>query len=533
MVPAARLRKDMTSGSMTEPPMPDQAPEAAAGSPRGLGWLLSHQAARDPDRPAYTFDGRTWSRIELDRMANRMARALAGLGVGQDDLVAIVLPNGVDHHVYSFALWKLGATPMPLASKTPDHELAALLAISNPRLVIGVAAARALGFATLPADFAPDPSLSDAPLPEAISRRWKAIGSGGSTGRPKIIVDAKPATAIADQPAALMAMKVDDVLLQPAPIYHNSTFAQTNWGLVWGAHVIETPKFDAREWLRLVERYRVGWAYLVPTMMHRIWSLPEEERLAADLSSLRVVFHTAAPCPAWLKQAWIDWLGGERILEIYAGTEGVGRTVIWGDEFLTHPGSVGRAVGTEMKIFDEQGLECDADQVGEIHFRPPGGIDEAFHYLGGEARTRDGWITLGDLGRMDRDGYLYLADRRTDMIVSGGANIYPAEIEAALVAHPAIASSAVVGLPHPEFGRVPHALIELRAGADTPDAAELDAFLTERLARYKLPYTFEVSPAPLRDDAGKVRRNALRDDCETRLAAGAKFPALRHSKATA
>jgi bile acid-coenzyme A ligase len=297
--------------------------------------------------------------------------------------------------------------------------------------------------------------------------------------------------------------------------------------------VIETPKFDAREWLRLVEQHRVGWAYLVPTMMHRIWSLPEEERQAADLSSLRVVFHTAAPCPAWLKRAWIDWLGGERILEIYAGTEGVGRTVIWGDEFLTHPGSVGRVVGSEMKILGEHGEECAADEVGEIHFRPPGGIDGAFQYLGAEARTRDGWITLGDLGRMDSDGYLYLADRRTDMIVSGGANIYPAEIEAALDAHPAIASSAVVGLPHPDFGRVPHALIELKAGGDAPDAADLDAFLSGRLARYKLPYTFEVSSTPLRDDAGKVRRNAVRDDCETRLAAGAKFPALRQSKAMA
>jgi bile acid-coenzyme A ligase len=505
---------------------------ADANGPRGLGWLLSHQAARDPDRPALTFEDVTLSRAELDALANRMARALEREGVEQDDMVALVLPNGVAHHVFSFALWKLGATPLPLSAKTPDLELRAVVELAKPRLVIGVAPDRVPGAATLPADYQPDPALSDAPHPEKIARHWKAIGSGGSTGRPKIIVDAGPSAAFADQTSPILGIDVDDVMLHPAPMYHNATFAQTNWGLCWGAHVIEAAKFDALEWLKQVEKHRVRWAYLVPTMMSRIWSLPAEQRDAFDLSSLRVVIHMAAPCPAWLKQAWIDWLGPERIWEVYAGTEAVGGTLIKGDEWLTHPGSVGKPLG-ELRIFDEDGQPCPAGEIGEIYFRPAGGAGSTYRYLGAERKERDGWESLGDMGSVDANGYLYLADRRTDMIVSGGANIYPAEIEAALEAHPAVASCGVVGLPHPDFGRVPHAIIELAAGRGTPSAGELDAFLSDRLARYKLPYTFEISPAPLRNDAGKMRRTALRDDCETRLAAGERFLPLRRREAAA
>jgi bile acid-coenzyme A ligase len=494
--------------------------------PRGLGWLLSYQASRDPHRPALTFEGETLSRGELDARANRMARALAAEGVGQDDMVGVILPNGFAHHIVSFAIWKLGATPLPLSSKLPDLELWAIVDLAKPKLVVGVAPERLPGVRVLPADFQADPSLSDAPLPEMIAKHWKALTSGGSTGRPKIIVSAGPATAMAHVTSPTLGIEPDDIMFQPAPIYHNATFAQTNWGLCWGAHVIVAARFDARAWLRIIEQYRVRWAYLVPTMMGRIWQLPEAERLAADLSSIRVAIHMAAPCPPWLKQAWIDWLGPDRIWEVYAGTEGIGGTVIKGGEWLTHKGSVGKPSG-ELRILDEDGRDCPTGEVGEIYFRPPGGPGSTYHYIGAESRPRDGWESLGDMGRLDEDGYLYLADRRTDMIVSGGANVYPAEIEAALEAHPSVASSAVVGLPHADFGRAPHAIIELRAGAPELSASELAAFLSERLARYKLPYTYEISATPLRDDAGKMRRSALRDACEARLAEGEVFAALR------
>jgi bile acid-coenzyme A ligase len=502
-----------------------EALDSRRPGPRGMGECLSLQAGRDPDRPALSFAGESLTRGELDRLANRMARALAAEGVGPDDLVGVVLPNGFRHHVVSFAIWKLGATPMPLSAKLPDAELRALVEIGAPKLVLGVEANRLPGVRALPADFAPDASASDAPLPEKVARSLKAICSGGSTGRPKIILDGLPALADPENPSPVLQIRKDEVVLHPAPIYHTAGFAQTNWALCWGAHVVETPKFDPAEWLRLVERHRVSWAYLVPTMMRRIWALPEAERNRHDLSSLRTVMHMAAPCPAWLKEAWIGWLGAERIAEVYSGTEGIGATAIRGDEWLAHRGSVGRSL-TGIRIMDEDGRVCAPGEVGEIWFPPRGPTEPGFEYLGAEKRERDGWRSLGDMGWLDADGYLYLADRRTDMIVSGGANIFPAEIEAALDAHPAIASSAVVGLPHEDFGRVAHAIVELSPGAAL-DPRGIEAHLTERLARYKLPYTIEVAGQPLRDDAGKVRRSAWREACEARLAVGERFIPLR------
>jgi len=496
--------------------------------PHGLGELLSLQAKAEPERPALTYDGETLTRGELDRRANRMARALAALGVEPDDFVSIVLPNGFMHHILAFAIWKLGATPLPLAAKLPDIELRAIVELAKPKLVVGPDPARLPGFKVIP-QITPDPGLSDAPLPEKIAKAWKAITSGGSTGRPKVIVDAGPSTSVVIQPDRLLKIEPDDVMLHPAPIYHNATFAQTNWGLCWGAHVIEVGKFDALEWLKLVERYKVRWAYLVPTMMSRIWNLPAEEKAKYDLSSLRVVIHMAAPCPPWLKQAWIDWLGPERIWEVYAGTEALGGTLLSGQEWLDHPGTVGKPRG-ETKILGEDGVELPVGEVGEIFFRTPGGPGSTYRYIGAEMRQKNGWETLGDMGRLDAEGYLYLADRRTDMIVTGGANVFPAEIESALEAHPAVATSAVVGLPHADFGRVPHAIISLRPGAQPPTADSLEAFLAERLARYKLPYTFEISDEPLRDDAGKMRRTALRDEREVRAAAGETFLPLRASQ---
>jgi len=496
--------------------------------PRGLGELLTLQANAEPDRPALTFEGETLTRSELDRRANRMARALQQLGVVQDDFVSIVLPNGFMHHIVAFAIWKLGATPLPLAAKLPDIELRAIVELAKPKLIIGPDPARLPGFNVIP-QVTPDPTLSDAPLPEKIAKAWKAITSGGSTGRPKVIVDAGESRSVVIQEDRLLKIEPDDVVLHPAPIYHNATFAQTNWGLAWGAHVIEVAKFDALEWLKLVERYKVRWAYLVPTMMSRIWNLPDEEKAKYDLSSLRVVMHMAAPCPAWLKQAWIKWLGPQKIWEVYAGTEGLGGTLLSGQEWLDHPGTVGKPRGV-TKIFDEDGKEVPTGVVGEIFFKTPGGPGSTYRYIGAEMRQRDGWETLGDMGRLDEDGYLYLADRRTDMIVTGGANVFPAEIESALEAHPAVATSAVIGLPHADFGRVPHAIISLRPGAAAPTAASLEAFLAERLARYKLPYTFEISQEPLRDDAGKMRRSALRDEREARAAAGETFLPLRASQ---
>ncbi len=247
---------------------------------------------------------------------------------------------------------------------------------------------------------------------------------------------------------------------------------------------------------------------MVPTMMKRIWRLPPEVRGRYDLSSLQTVWHLAEPCPMWLKEAWIDWLGPDRIVELYAGTEAQASTVITGAEWLEHRGSVGRPIVGEIMICDPQGDEVPARTEGEVWLR--GGQERpTYRYVGAEARRRDGgWESLGDHGYVDEDGYLYLGDRMQDMILVGGANVYPAEVEAALQEHPAVRSCVVIGLPDDDKGSRVHAIVEADP-ADVSQAAILE-FLGERLARYKLPRTIEFVDQVLRDDAGKVRRSELR-----------------------
>ena len=203
-------------------------------------------------------------------------------------------------------------------------------------------------------------------------------------------------------------------------------------------------------------------------MMHRIWALPDEVRNGYDLSSLQVVFHMAAPMPPWLKEKWIEWLGPERIFELYGGTERQGATVISGVEWLAHKGSVGKIGDTSrLRIIGEDGNDVAPGETGEIYFLPNDGAGSTYHYLGAEPKRRpDGWESLGDIGRLDAEGYLYLGDRLADMILRGGANIYPAEVEAAVTAHPDVRSCVVVGLPDPELGQRIHAILELVETAD-------------------------------------------------------------------
>jgi bile acid-coenzyme A ligase len=278
--------------------------------------------------------------------------------------------------------------------------------------------------------------------------------------------------------------------------------------LLKGNHVVVMERFDAATALALVERHRVDWMYAVPTMMHRIWRLPAQDRRAFDVSSLRVVFHMAAPCPPWLKQAWIDWLAGERILELYGGTEAQAITVIAGDEWLEHRGSVGRPVVGEILVLDTAGNELPPGAVGEIWMRRGPDGPPSYRYVGAEAKSRPGrWESLGDMGWKDADGYLYLSDRDTDMILVGGANVYPAEVESALDEHPQVTSSCVIGLPDDDYGNSVHAIVQT---AERITGAQLDEFLRSRLGTYKRPRTYEFVTEPLRGDDGKVRRSALR-----------------------
>lgn len=473
-----------------------------------LGALLAHHAAAAPRRSALILGGETLGFAELDARANRRARMLAALGVRQGDFVTLALPNSAEFYETTFAIWKLGAIPNVISYQLAQPEIEAIVEIADPRLIVGIDPDRLPGRDCTPAGLPIDESLSAEPLPEAVSPHWKAMTSGGSTGRPKIILDAMPGQW--NPAVAALGQRPGDTLLNPGPLYHNAPFCGMHYGLFAGATVVDMVKFDAERALELIERQRVNWINLVPTMMHRIWRLGPETLARYDLSSLRTVFHMAAPCPAWLKEGWIGWLGPERIFELYAGTERQGATMIGGAEWLAHKGSVGKPQpGARIRIVDEAGGECAVGAVGEIFFLPDAGLGTTYSYLGSDSRRLGEWESLGDLGWIDAEGYLYLCDRRSDLIISGGANIYPAEVEAALDGHPDVLSSIVVGLPDEEWGERIHAIVQPAPNSTLTEDALL-AFATERLTRYKLPKSIEFTSDPLRDDAGKARRTALR-----------------------
>jgi bile acid-coenzyme A ligase len=468
----------------------------------------------------------TWG--ELERSANARARAFTERGVKPGDFVAIGLPNGNAFFETTFAVWKCGATPTSLSWRLPRGEAAAVLEILKPALVVG-GEADWNAPNSLPADFVPE-GLSDEPLASPVARHWKAMTSGGSTGRPKVILDHLPAV-IDTAGEQMLGIPPGVSLLNPGPLYHNAPFILAHMGLFAGGRMTGMVKFDAEEALRLIERNRVQWVNFVPTMMHRIWALPDEVRNAYDLSSLKIVFHMAAPMPPWLKEKWIEWLGPQRIFELYGGTERQGACVISGVEWLAHRGSVGKiGESCRLRIIGEDGNDVAPGEIGEIYFLPNDGAGSTYHYLGAEPKRRpDGWESLGDIGRIDAEGYLYLGDRLADMILRGGANIYPAEVEAAVSAHPSVRSCVVVGLPDPEFGQRVHAILELDKAADAQSVADgMGDFLKERLSRYKQPESFEIVSAALRDDTGKVRRTLLRDERAAWLKENRSFRIMPH-----
>ena len=490
------------------------------GDETPLGVLVGRLAQADPNRPAISCAGESVSRAELESRTNRLARAYRDLGVIRDSFVTIGLPNGIGFFEATIAAWKLGATPQPISSRLPAAERSAIIDLANPSLVVGVDPSEAPGRTTVPAGFEPDSSLPSDSLPEVIGASFKAPTSGGSTGRPKLIVATQPATWEGVMGfATVLRVPQDGVHLVTGPLYHNGPFMTSVLALLSGNHLVVMPRFDPPVALALIEQHQVDWMYAVPTMMHRIWRLPEAERTRHDLSSLHVVFHMAAPCPIWLKEAWIDWLGAERILELYGGTEAQSFTVITGSEWLERRGSVGRPVLGEMRVLDADGNELPPGQVGQIWMRRGESAPPPYRYVGATAKSRPGgWESLGDMGRMDEDGYIYLSDRDTDMILVGGANVYPAEVEAALDEHPKVTSSCVIGLPDDDYGNAVHAIVQAVEPVTGP---ALDEFLRSRLATYKRPRTYEFVTAPLRGDDGKVRRTALRAE---RLAGGGGSP---------
>jgi len=484
-----------------------------------IGTQLSALAELAPDEPAVSCAGRTIKRAELDSSTNRLARAYAERGVGVGDYVTISLPNSVEWVQAAVACWKLGAVPQPLSPRLPDAEFEGLLKLRPRALLVG---RDHPGTPSVPADFVPDaasnPALSDGPLPEAVSPCWKSMASGGSTGRPKLIEvggDSRVPPAFGHA----LGAREGDTILVPVPLTHNTGFSTATIALLMRNHLVLMNRFDPHEFLRLITEYRPELVMTVPTIMQRALPVYRADPGSYDLSSIRRFWHLGAPCPPAIKEAWIELLAPEKIWELYGGTELQAMTIISGDQWLTHRGSVGTVVSGEMKVLDDDGDPCPPGVVGEIYMRPSPGSAPTYRYIGTTAKSRDGWDSLGDLGYVDEDGFLYLSDRRVDMFTVGGRNVYPAEVEGALSAHPEVMSCLVVGVPDPnagDLGQVPYALVHTSDGSAL-DAAGVQEFLHERIAGYKVPHTVEFVDTPLRDDAGKARRSAVRDEVMARL----------------
>lgn len=488
----------------------DEGGLPVAGAP--MGALLSAQAARRPDHPAITFAGRTLTFSQMDVAANRIARAFAARGVVPGDTVVITMPNRPEYAPAVYAAWKLGATPCPISQRLTAPEMAEVLALAQPRLVIGTRVTPAGDWPLLDIDDPLPDTVSDEPLPPIVSSPGKILASGGSTGRPKLVVD--PISSGWGPDKTVPFRPAFSTVINAGPLYHTSPFSFAIVALAEGCHVVCMERFDPGEWLELAERHRVTVAPMVPTMMSRIARLDPAVTAAADLSSLQFLMHSSAPCPQDVKRWWLDRVGPDVVWEVYGSTERLGSTLIRGTEWLERPGSVGRAnPGDTIVIVDGSGNPLPPGEIGEIMFRRTIGVGVNYRYIGADTRVQGDLDGLGDMGWVDGDGYLYIADRRTDMILVGGVNVYPAEIEAALERVPGVLCAAVIGLPDADIGNRIHAIVELAQEVAVPPPDQALTFLQaglERLAPFKRPRSAEYTHSRVRDDAGKVRRVALR-----------------------
>jgi len=483
---------------------------------------------------------------DFDARVLRAASGFAALGLKPGDCVALLLRNDFAFLEASLAAVRLGAYAVPVNWHFKAEEVAYVLAdcgakalVVHADLLVGVADAIPAGVKVLVVETAPEILAAygigagsgpagatgwnawveaqevwrGAPLPQPASM----IYTSGTTGRPKG-VRRQPLTPdlearMADYRERVYGLKPGIRTLVPGPLYHSAPNAFALRAARVASLIALMPRFDPEAFLALVEEHRVETMFMVPTMFVRLLKLPTGVRERYDLSSLKFVMHAAAPCPVEVKRAMIGWLGPV-IHEFYGSTESGAVTVVNSREWLERPGTVGQPVrGGAVRIYDDAGRRLIAGQVGEVYTRLEFLPEFTYHQLP-EKRAeidREGFITSGDVGYLDDAGYLFLCDRKRDMVISGGVNIYPAEIEAVLINCPGVKDCAVFGVPDGEFGEALLAVIELQPGLQAPPVADVRAYLAQHLADFKVPKRIEFGRDLPREDSGKIFKRRLRD----------------------
>lgn len=469
-----------------------------------IGEALRWLAKQDPHALAVRDRQTSLTRAELVEAMEQYADLLRAEGVQIDDLVTLRLPNTVEFVIACAAIWLVGATPQPLSARLPLTEQRNVVERAEARVIIGASQDEFPGRRVLASSATT--RFSRYRGPALVARSWKAPTSSGSTGTPKIVLAAASARFDPTARAAAFIPR-EATQLVVAPLTHSAPFTYAMRGLMTGHSLVIEPRFDPRDTLRAIVRERITWVMLVPTMMHRMLRLPAEERATFDLTSLDSILHIGAPCAPHTKRGWIEWIGAEKITEVYAGSESIGLTMIRGDEWLKRPGSVGRPIGgSQMRVVSTTtGVELAAGEVGLVQMRREG--PDTYRYVGFETPVVDGWHTLGDLGRADRDGFLWILDRADDLIVRGGEKIAPITIEQALESHPFVRSAVAFGEPDDDLGNRVVAIADIDCAR--VDAIDLMAWVRGILGSSS-PNEIRISSEPLRDDAGKVRRHKFR-----------------------
>lgn len=496
--------------------------------------LLKQHAAEYQEKAAVIMlskDGTetVYSWVDLLRETDKLATYFKAQGLGEGARIATALPNSLSAIVTPIAAWHIGACVFSLSAELPENELGVLLEQIKPNLFVGGSKVMDYPYCNVNNQFLSQLPKSTAVLEDICAIPARASATGGSTGIPKIIIEELPmAFGTVDFYAwqMLTGQHPGQTSLICGSLHHSLFGNAFFMEMAMGDTIVLFKRFDEDMFLNSIEKYNVNCFVLVPTMMGKIYR--SEKCAATDFSSVECMHHAGASCPAWLKQKWIEMLGGEKVHEFYAMSEKVGVAAIRGDEWLTHIGSVGKAFGCEIEILDDDFNVVEAGTIGNVFFK--NSQSKTSHYLLETQQLKsspDGSVSVGDLGYADSDGYIYLVDRRSDMIISGGKNIYATEVENLIKESPQVADVLVIGLPDEIWGKRVHAIIEPCCPIDEFKLYSFADFCFRRLSNYKLPKTIELVERIPRDQSGKVNKRKLTEERELAGEDSSKFKYIK------